>query len=88
MEVDASDFACGAVLSQQDPTTGKWVPVAFTSHALDTTKQNYDVYDKELGAIMYSLRQWRHYILGHPTPIKIFCNHKNLQYYKDPQKLT
>jgi len=47
VETDASDFAMGAVLSQQQQD-GTWRPVAFISKSLNPAERNYEVYDKEL----------------------------------------
>jgi len=37
---DSSDFATGAVLSQQSPEDNKWHPVAFLSKSLSPVEQN------------------------------------------------
>ena len=55
VEADSSDRAIGAVLSQQQ--NGKWRPVAFMSKSLTVTKRNYEIYDKELLAIMLALSE-------------------------------
>ena len=44
VETDASDFAMGAVLSQQQKD-GTWRPVAFISKSLNPVERNYEVYD-------------------------------------------
>ncbi|SJK96774.1 uncharacterized protein ARMOST_00020 [Armillaria ostoyae] len=62
VEADASNGAIGAVLSQEQE--GKWRPVAFMSKALTATERNYEIYDKELLAIMLTLSEWRHYLMG------------------------
>ncbi len=62
IEVDASKGAIGAVLSQEQD--GKWCPVAFLSKSLTVMEQNYEIYDKELLAIMLALDEWRHYLMG------------------------
>ncbi|SJL15506.1 uncharacterized protein ARMOST_19006 [Armillaria ostoyae] len=56
VEADASEGAIGAVLSQEQD--GKWRPVAFLSKALTITERNYEIYDKELLAIMLALDEW------------------------------
>ena len=53
VECDSSDFANGAILSQF--IEGKWHPIACRSRTLSETKRNYEIYDKELTAIMDSL---------------------------------
>ena len=61
IEVDASDFAMGEILSphQKDDT---WWPVAFISKSFNSAKQNYKIYDKEILAIMYAFFEWSHYL--------------------------
>ena len=55
IEADSSDFANGAVLSQL--IDNKWHPVAYRSESLTSTERNYSIYDKELLAIMSSLKE-------------------------------
>jgi len=59
IKVDSSDFATGAVLSQQSTTDRKWHPVAFYSKSLSSMEQNYEIYDKEMLAIIRVLEEWR-----------------------------
>lgn len=87
VEVDASDFAHGGVLSQRGPD-GLWHPVAYLSKALSDAERNYDIYDKELLAIVRALEIWRHYLEGSPEVIEIWTDHKNLEYFKKAQKLS
>jgi hypothetical protein len=47
VETDASDFAMGAILSQQD-SAGDWHPVAYYSKALQPAERNYDVHNDVL----------------------------------------
>ena len=68
---DASDFATGAVLSQKMPTTGLWHPVAFFSKSLDIHERNYEIYDKELLAIIRGLEEYHHHLEEHPHKIEI-----------------
>ena len=51
METDASDFAVAAILSQED-NEGTWRPVAFMSKSLNDAEGNYEIYDKEMLAMM------------------------------------
>jgi hypothetical protein len=87
VEVDASDKATGAQLSQED-TNGGWRPVAFISKSLSPAEKNYHTYNKELLAIMIALREWREYLLGTKKQFEIWSNHKNLGYFKKPQLLN
>ncbi|SJK99230.1 uncharacterized protein ARMOST_02521 [Armillaria ostoyae] len=86
VEADASNRAIGAVLSQEQD--GKWRPVAFMSKALTATERNYEIYDKELLAIMLALAEWHHYLMGALEDVEIWTDHQNLQYFRKPQKLN
>ena len=87
MEVDASAIAIGAVLNQKGED-GRTHPVAYYSESFSTPERNYDVYDRELLAIVKALRQWRTYLLGSPHQIIIYTDHSNLQYWKEPRKIN
>ena len=56
MGVDASDYAIGKILSQK--VNDMWQPVAYMSQALSETERNYEIYDKEMLAIMKGLAEW------------------------------
>ena len=62
-------------------------PVGFYSATLTPAERNYDIYDLELLAIVKSLRHWRPLLAGSPHKIKVFSDHMNLQYWRDPQKI-
>ena len=47
LETDSSDYATGAVLSQQDDDE-KWHPVGFYSKGLNDVERNYPIHDKEM----------------------------------------
>jgi len=87
IESDASLYATGAVLLQQD-TNGEWHPVAFHSQSISLTEQNYQVYDRELMAIIHTLHDWRCYIYGSLFTTIVWTDHHNLTYYTHLQKLT
>jgi len=55
IEANSSNFASGAVLSQQLPREEKWHPVAFYSKSLSPVEQNYKIHDKEMLTIIYAL---------------------------------
>jgi hypothetical protein len=58
VEVDSSDVATGAVLSQQSKVDLKWHPVAYLSKSLSAVEQNYKIHDKEMLAIIHGLKKW------------------------------
>ncbi len=86
IEADASEGAIGEVLSQEQD--GKWCPVTFLSKSLMVTEQNYEIYNKELLAIILTLDEWRHYLMGVAQDFEIWTDHQNLQYFRKPQKLN
>ena len=63
MEVDASDYATGGVLSMECKD-GLWRLVAFLSKSLNETERNYEIYDKEMLAIVRGLEVCRHLLEG------------------------
>ena len=65
IEADASLYATGAVLHQED-TNGEQHPVAYYSKSLSPPERNYQVYDREFLAIIRALREWKHYVQGSP----------------------
>lgn len=87
LEADSSDFATGAVLSQEGPD-GKWHPVAFMSKSLNQVERNYEIHDKEMLAIIRALEEWRHYLEGTSHTFEIWTDHKNLEYFMTAQKLN
>ena len=87
IEADASKFAIGAVLTQLD-SNGERHPVAFLSKMFTPTERRYEIYDQELMGIIKALQEWRHYIQGSPFMTTILSDHKNLSYFRKPQKLN
>jgi hypothetical protein len=85
--VDASGFAVGAVLLQKKED-GKRHPVGYYSATLNKAERNYDIYNLELLAIVKALRNWRPLLARSLHDIQIFSNHMNLQYWRDPQKIS
>ena len=88
LSTDASDFAIGSVLSQLDPEDNLYHPVAFHSKSLNVHERNYEIYDKEMLAIIRGLEEYRHYLEGHPEKFEIWSDHQNLTYFKQAQKLS
>ena len=86
IEVDASNYAIGAVLLQK--RNGKLHPVSHMSKTFNAAERNYDIYDKELLAIVYALRQYRQLVAGSPHKIIIFTDHLNLTYWRSPEKIS
>jgi hypothetical protein len=87
LEVNASGFAVGAMLLQKKKD-GKQHPVGYYSATLNVAEQNYDIYNLKLLAIVKALHHWRPLLAGSPHKIKVFSNHMNLKYWKEPQKIS
>jgi hypothetical protein len=88
IEADSSDFATGAVLSQQTPKDGKWHPVAFFSKSLSAVERNYEIHDKEMLAIIRAMEEWRHFLEGAEHQFEVWTDHKNLEYFRTAKKLN
>ena len=86
MQTDASNFALGVVI-QQEHEDGLH-PVAFHSRSLLPAERNYDVHDKELAGVIFSFKNACSLFLGVKHPIIVHTDHKNLQYFREPQKIS
>ncbi|OBS16093.1 hypothetical protein FPOA_27763 [Fusarium poae] len=87
LETDASDYVSAGVLSQYDDN-GRLHPVAFFSKKHTSTECNYEIYDKELMAIIRCFEEWRPELEGAPSPIKVITDHKNLEYFTTTKLLN
>jgi len=88
IKANSSDFASRAILSQQLPGEEKWHPVAFYSKSLSPVERNYEIHDKEMLAIIYTLEEWRHFLEEARHLVEIWTDHKNLEYFMTAKKLN
>ncbi|GJT26640.1 putative reverse transcriptase domain-containing protein [Tanacetum coccineum] len=77
---DASMKGLGAVLIQREKV------IAYASHQLKIHEKNYTTHDLELGAVVFSLKLWRHYLYG--TKCTMFTDHKSLQHILNQKELN
>jgi len=84
---DASLVATGAVLLQKD-LNGDYHPCFYYSQSLNPAEQNYQIYDRELLAVVKAIKQWQPFLLGSDFPIIVYTDHLNLAYFRTPQNLT
>ena len=87
ISTDTSKHASRGVLLLKD-TNGEWHPCAYLSQTFSPTEHNYNIYDWELLVVMRALDTWQHYLLGSPTTIQVFMDHKNLTYFRQPRNLN
>jgi hypothetical protein len=76
--MDTLNFRIGAILSQQQNSF--WHLITFMSKTLTEAERNYEIYDKELLAIIKALQTWEQYLLDAKEQFEICTNHKNLKY--------
>ena len=55
---------------------------------MQAAEQNYEIYDKELLAIVEALTKWRQYLLDAVEPFEVWMDHENLKYFREPHKLN
>ncbi|GJR18099.1 putative reverse transcriptase domain-containing protein [Tanacetum coccineum] len=77
---DASHKGLGIVLMQREKV------IAYTSHQLKVYEKNYTTHNLELGAVVFALKIWRHYLYG--TKCVVFTDHKSLQHILDQKELN
>ncbi|GJS43301.1 putative reverse transcriptase domain-containing protein [Tanacetum coccineum] len=77
---DASKKGLGAVLMQREKV------IAYASRQLKIHEKNYTTHDLELGAVVFALKIWRHYLYG--TKCTVFTDHKSLQHILNQKELN
>jgi RNase H-like domain found in reverse transcriptase/Reverse transcriptase (RNA-dependent DNA polymerase)/Integrase zinc binding domain/Chromo (CHRromatin Organisation MOdifier) domain/Integrase core domain len=87
VECDASDFVSSGILSQEDDQ-GILHPVAFMSKKYDPAECNYEIYDKELLAIVRCFECWRPELQGTHHQITVITDHANLRYFMTTKQLS
>ncbi|GKC48424.1 putative reverse transcriptase domain-containing protein, partial [Tanacetum coccineum] len=77
---DASLKGYGAMLMKREKV------IAYASRKLKVHEENYTTHDLELGAVVFALRLWRHYLYG--TKCMVFTDHKSLQSILNQKELN
>ncbi|GJX57995.1 putative reverse transcriptase domain-containing protein, partial [Tanacetum coccineum] len=77
---DASIKGLGVVMMQREKV------IAYASRQLKIHEKNYTTHDLELGAVVFALKIWRHYLYG--TKCTVFTDHKSLQHIIDQKELN
>ncbi|GJW27923.1 putative reverse transcriptase domain-containing protein [Tanacetum coccineum] len=60
--------------------------IAYASRQLKIHEKNYTTHDLELGAVVFALKIWRHYL--HGTKCTVFTDHKSLQHILNQKELN
>ncbi|GJS61465.1 putative reverse transcriptase domain-containing protein [Tanacetum coccineum] len=76
----ASNQGLGCVLMQRGKV------IAYASRQLKIHEKNYTTHDLELGAVVFALKIWKHYLYG--TKSVIYTDHKSLQHIFDQKELN
>ena len=69
---DTSYFCLGAVLMQERKV------IVYASRQLKLHERKYPTHDLELDAVVFALKQWRHYLYG--VKCEVYTDHRSLQY--------
>ncbi len=96
LQTDALAYSMGTILSQEGEsspflkrrTKSTIHLIAYYSATFTPTEWNYDIYERELLAVMKSLAHWRPYLGWTKEPFTILTDHANLQYWKAPKNLN
>ncbi|GJX86829.1 putative reverse transcriptase domain-containing protein [Tanacetum coccineum] len=60
--------------------------IAYASRQLKIHEKNYMTHDLKLGAVVFALKMWRHYL--YDTKCVVFNDHKSLQHILDQKELN
>ena len=93
VSTDASVYGMGAVLSQEGELNPRMKkpsqhPIAYYSATFTPTERNYDIYERELLAVLKALEHWRPHVAATDIPVTILTDHTNLTFWKIPRKLN
>ena len=76
LTVDSSAYAIGAILSQEYDSFDH--PVVYLSRTLNKMEQNYSCRERECSACLYSMKAFKHYLLG--RRFQLVSDHEPLNY--------
>ena len=62
--------------------------MAYLLKFLNEIERNYEIYNKEMLAVIRELENWRHLLEGAKFKFEVWTDHKNLEYFMKAQKLN
>ena len=62
--------------------------IAYLYKLLNEMKYNYEIYDKEMLAIIRGLGNWKYLLEGIKFQFEVCIDHKNLEYFMKVQNLN
>ena len=80
VKTDASDWVFTGILSQYSDDN-ILCPVTFFSKKHSVQEVNYEIYDKELLAIICAFEEWQPELEGSAFSLKVITDHQNLEYF-------
>jgi hypothetical protein len=86
LETNVSDGVVASVLSQK--YGDDYFPVAYFSKTIQAVELNYEVYDKEMLAIVKSFANWRTELTSTLHQICVYTDHKALEYFISTKSLN
>ena len=94
VHTDASAYGVGAILLQEGEYQTSHLkkqllhPIAYYSATFIPAERNYDIYERELLAVVKALKHWRHHLAGARHPFTVVTDHANLNFWKEARDLN
>ena len=87
VKIDSSDDAIEECLTQLHEDENRY-SIVYCSRKMQIAEVNYDIYDKELLAIVYCCKEWRAQLQRTEKKFIIYFDHKNLLHFTSTKQLT
>ena len=93
LATDVSAYSVGTILLQEGeihPRTRKPTqhPITYYSATFTPMERNYDIYERELLAVLKALQHWRPHLAATKIPVIVLTDHANLTFWKNPKMVN